>query len=525
VLVSGGCTNEEAYLGARLAREVLRTGNVDACLGPEYGAILRGLSDAGASADLLESLNWIEGSDRIFLLEGDLAVTHPEVALSVLRGVRRGASLVTLGLARTRMSQVAGTHILLDPGCPRFLYPGPLETHLDTHPPPGRIAVVLSPWTPDTEALSASVCAMAEYIGRIGRALGTAVRFLPLPIRANTRGAYEMGAAPGHLPGPRPLEDQAARDRLRSVWGADPAREAGTDAREMLRTVEGLVVVRDGCSAIPSTAMWDASISPTLKSLVVLDAFRSPASDAATVALPIGGLSETDGTFTSGLGRVQRIRAANAPPNESRQGWEVLSGLMGLLGSQGRYSSAAEVFSEIQGVIPAYGVVTSEALDEGWGETVRTALGGGNGRAPEGSGASPEPHRPGPPPAVAAEDGRAGKGDGEAFGTHWLVLDGAFEWSEDAMVQASPTLRRDGMARRKLHPRGFVVMNPSDGSALGVREGWVLRLRSRGGEALVPVSLSPRAGEGFLLIPPGFRQLLSDVLGASAMERVEVERA
>jgi predicted molibdopterin-dependent oxidoreductase YjgC len=532
VLVSGRCTNEEAYLGAKLARGALKTGHVDSPLRLHYEAILQGLAGPGEPVDLMESLGWIEGSRCIFILEGDLATTHPEVAFSVLRGVRRGASLVTLGLARTRMSDVASAHILLDPGSPRFVHPGPLELRRDLHSGSGPMSVILSPWTPDPRALSASVGALRDYLGRIAKESGQALLFLPLPIRANTRGAFEMGAAPGWLPGPVPLGESSATHRLRSTWGVDPFQEAGTDAEGMWGSVEGMVVIRDGLSALPLGFSPDSLASSRLESLVVLDAFRSPVSDAASVVLPLGGLSETNGTFTSGLGRVQRLRPAGRAPRECRQGWEVLAELLGRMGAAGSYSSSGDVLREIRAVAPAYGALDMKALEEGWGSGISAARGGaGSGLSREGGTAAGDR-----PPGRYPEGSREGEAEGgeahgdagdamEEFGTHWLAVDGAFDWGDDPMVRASPTLRRDGTARRKLNPRGFVVMSPTDGASLGVRQGWTLRLRSRRGEALVPVSLDPRAEEGFLLVPAGFREPLVDVLAGAAMERVEVERA
>jgi predicted molibdopterin-dependent oxidoreductase YjgC len=525
VLVSGRCTNEEAYLGVKLARGALRTGNVDGPLRLHYEALLQGLADAGESTHLVGSLAWVEESDQIFVLEGDVASTHPEVAFSVLRGLRRGASLITLGLARTQISQVASSHIFLDLGSPRFLHSGPLEISGESHSGSGRASVILSPWTQDPDALAASVATLAEYVGPIVRESGHTVRFLPLPIRANTRGAFEMGAAPGWLPGGEPLGAEAARDRLSSLWGAEPACEAGLDVEGMRGTVEGLVVVRDGLSAGGCIFLPESQTSPSLESLVVVDALRSPASDAATVVLPIGGLSETEGTFTSGVGRVQAVRAAGSPPGVSRQGWAVLSDLLDHLGLSGRYSSVADVFSEIRAVVPSYAAVTGEALEQEWGSTVPAAGGAGyDGLRGEG-GAVPAPQRRGLNPERSPQEQEAGTIGEEDFGTHWLAVEGAFEWSEDPMVLASPTLRRDGAARRKLHPRGFVVMSPADGASLGVREGWTLRLRSSHGEALVPVSLSSRVEEGFLLVPAGLREPLMEVLGDAAVGRVEVERA
>ena len=237
----------------------------------------------------------------------------------------------------------------------------------------------------------------------------------------------------------------------------------------------------------------------------MLDAYRSPTSDAATVALPLAALTEEDGTLTSLEGRVQRLQKTTAPPGLGRPGWEVLSELLTALGLETRYRSASEVFAEVRRVIPEYGALSLEAMESVGGAIVPFL------------GISDPKHAPG----SQVEVGGTGK---DTSGTHWLALEGSFDWSEDLLVQISPTLRRDGAAQRKLYPKGLVTMNPSDGQALGVRAGWSVRIRSAVGEVLVPVAFSPRVEAGVLLAPFIFRDALAAVLGDGTVQRVEVER-
>jgi predicted molibdopterin-dependent oxidoreductase YjgC len=285
----------------------------------------------------------------------------------------------------------------------------------------------------------------------------------------------------------------------------DPSVEEGSDIEAMLGNVRGLVVVRD--NATESTAFPGRAIQALrrLDSLIVLDAYRSTTSDAATVALPLADLVETDGTLTSAEGRVQRLRAAVNPPGMGRPGWEVLATLLEGLGLPCTYHSFGDVFREIGAVIPEYGPTSDGDLEEPWGGQVSLSLVSGD-LHPSARGAGEAGRAPDPP------------------GTHWLALEGAFDWEDDLLVAGSPTLRRDGAARRKLYPGGFVTMNPADAKALGIRGGWSILLRSNHGEAVVPVVLDSRSPNGRLLAPFTVRGALTPVLGEEPATRVEVIR-
>jgi anaerobic selenocysteine-containing dehydrogenase len=68
-------------------------------------------------------------------------------------------------------------------------------------------------------------------------------------------------------------------------------------------------------------------------------------------------------------------------------------------------------------------------------------------------------------------------------------------------------------------------MSPDEAKALGLREGWKVRVRSSSGEVEVPVSLRPGLGRKLLLVPFTFRDELRGVLGGAEAAEVELSRA
>jgi predicted molibdopterin-dependent oxidoreductase YjgC len=525
VLGSGRASNEENFLAAALARTALRTGNVDAPLRAPYERLLRGLGASSGIPALDSSLSSLGASDLILLLEGDLATTHPRAAFALLQALRRGGRLVTLGWSPTRMSRLAAVHLPLTPADPLH----PLRELLEAvrgggSPPSGGAGPVqeVASWLADSRRpalvlgfpqgggtfLEAAASLLAGALREAGARAnpdrdGARVETLvPLPVRANSRGAREMGAAPHLLPGCRPLDDAAARGRIRKIWGGEPSGEEGLPAEDIPGAVAGLVVVaEDPLASAPSPSRTLKALE-ALDSLVVLDSYLTPTAGAARVVLPIAAFGEGWGTVTNLEGRVQCWRPLVHPPGEAREGWMVLGNLMHALGMPTPFGTFGDVFAAVGKAVPEYASLELQELEHGPGAPLQ---------APAGPGA--------PPPAsehagvVAAEDGR------------WVVrTEGAFEWGDDPLVGSSPTLKRDPVSFRKLHPEGVVWISPDEAKALGIREGWKVRLRSSSGEAEIPVSLRPGLGRRLLLVPFTFRDELREVLGGAEAAEVELSR-
>ena len=116
VLGSARATNEENYLAGKLARVGLVTNNLDFSYHSICGPLLAGLEEVCGEWTPSVSLNDIEFSQTILLLEGDLAVTHPRAASAVMAAVDKGAHLVTISYTGTQMSRLASLVLPASPG-------------------------------------------------------------------------------------------------------------------------------------------------------------------------------------------------------------------------------------------------------------------------------------------------------------------------------------------------------------------------------------------------------------------------
>jgi formate dehydrogenase major subunit len=209
---------------------------------------------------------------------------------------------------------------------------------------------------------------LALLTGNIGKP-GTGIN--PLRGQNNVQGAAHMGCDPGILTGSVSLND--ARPLFESVWGASVPRNHGLNLLEMM----------DAAAAGKLKALWaigydialtNANATATeqaLRSLdlvIVQDMFMNEtARQFGSVFLPAASSFERDGTFMNAERRIQRIRKAIEPAGQSRPDWEIICAVAKEMG-KGKfftYGSAEEIWNEIRSVWPAGSGITYERLDGG----------------------------------------------------------------------------------------------------------------------------------------------------------------
>lgn len=488
VVASPACTNEEAFVLAGLARRGLRSTRLDLGSGWAARPWNRGLARACGRAWGWGTFADVEKAAAILALEGDLARSHPRVALSVMRARRGGASLVTIGPGLTQIARLADCHVPSVPGSEGQLTEAlaaalqaaggggagadgrsdrPALDHAADLLRGRRVAVLVSPLPipePTAERAAAALAAVA------GGSPGTGGTLLLLAPRCNSRGAVEMGVAP------EPVEHASA--------GPSPAATLllGEHPRTLLGRAETLR--REGHGGV-----------------VALTAFLDGVAEMADVVLPVAAFAEMEGSVTNLEGRVQRVRAALPAPAGGRPGLDVLGELGERLGASFDERGGVEVRRAIAGSVPGYRRLDEPALDEGsvLVETVVAAA-------------------PSFPPNVAV----AVSAPSSPF---VLALDGVVDWGALPLIAFAPTLCRDASAERKAYPRGAVEIGRAAAERLGVRNGWPVRVRSELGEAVVTVVVRDGLEPSVALAPFALREHLAPVLGAAPVRGVTIDKA
>ena len=540
VLGSPRASNEENFLAGKLARAGFQTNNVDFCFHSICRPLFAGLEDVCGEYAPSISLDDIEASQTILLIEGDLAQTHPRAAFSVMKAVERGAHLITTGYIRTQMARLSSLHLQATPGnkgevingllaavlhlglkdrtsvavdCEGYdALRGDIETVKITEEMrqaaewiahAKRATFLMAPTsghgdqTRNDAAALATLAAITGHLDRPGSGL------LPLLARSNVRGACDMGIAPDRLPGNQPLCDGRAQQRLQDLWGKKLPSTRGLEAEDILQSVSGLIVLADDPPSVLPMGQRAMAALGKIEFLVVLDAFVTPTVRIAHAVLPIASSAETEGTLTNMEGRVQRLRVATDPHGEARTGWQVLAELCARFDVNVSYASATDVLREIGQAAPRYARTEQRASDDGWGGRLVKDSDRGKFKLCA--------------TAVAALT--------SAERPHVLVRDGAFDWGRDPLVSFSPTLSRDSQSQRKLFPNGFVEICKQDADGLGVLVGRQVKLTSVHGDAVVPIRVRTDLKPGVLLVPYAFRDHVANVLGTDSVTAVIVEQA
>jgi predicted molibdopterin-dependent oxidoreductase YjgC len=539
VLGSARATNEENYLAGKLARAGLQTHNLDFSYRSICGPLLTGLEEVCGECTPSISLNDIESSQTILLIEGDLAETHPRAASAVMAAVDKGAHLITIAYTSTQISRLASLLLLARPGNEGEVIDGLLaavvQLGLEDRASVGvrcegydalrrdletvkisaemrqaaewiacatRATFLIPPVSgegPPSRREAAALATLAAVTGHLGRP-GSGL--LPLLARTNVRGACDMGIAPDRLPGYQPLDDKESQQRLQGLWGKKVPSTPGLDAESILQSVSALIVLADDPPAVLPMGQRAMAALGKIEFLVVLDAFLTPSARIAHAVLPIASFAETEGTLTSMEGRVQKLRVAVDPPGEARAGWQVLAELCTRFDAGAPYSSATDVLHEMGLAVPRYARMGE--FEDRWGG-MWMAKGSNGGKFK----------------LCVAEVPRLTP----AEGSHVLVRDSAYDWGRDPLVSFSLTLSREYQSQRKLFPNGFVEMCKQDADGVGVHPGRAVRLTSVHGDAVVPLRVRTDLQPGVLFVPYAFRDHVANVLGTHSVTAVKVEQA
>jgi len=256
----------------------------------------------------------------------------------------------------------------------------------------------------------------------------------------------------------------------------------------------------------------DANVNKTkealkaLDFLVVQEIFMTATARMADVVLPAAAWAEKDGSYTSMERRVQWIDQAVPPIGEAKEGMWIVSQIANRLGLNFNYANAAEVLKEMNRLMPIYGGMTKERISK---------VGGLRWPCPD------EKH-PGTDilhtERFSTVDGKAriasveNKPPGEETTPEYPILLTTgrivLHYNSGSMTRRSPSLdERD--------PELYVEINPEDAARLKIKDGDVVLVKTRRGEAEAAARVSDKVRPGVAFMPfhwSGTNIITSDAL-------------
>ncbi len=361
-------TNEDQYAYVRLAKQVLKTDNVDAQLGD-------GLTPDAWLGFARATIDDLATAGAIVLLGPDLKEELPVLFLRLRdAATTRKVPVVEFSSTPSSATPYAAASVRYRPGEVAVVVKAALGAAAGT-----AVDRQIAGVEADSLNVAAAVLAKAMASGKkivvvLGRAslaepgagaieAALAIRdassktvVLPAMRRANLHGALDMGMAPGMLPGRVTHTDGAAW--FAANWGGGPT-SVGLDTLGMLRAaadgqIKALVLLgADPLADCTDRAVAEAALAAA-EFVVAIDTLPNASNAYADVILPAAGYGEKNGTTTNIEGRVTLLSSKVSAPGTARPDWMIASELALLLGTDFGYETVANITADIAAVVPTH---------------------------------------------------------------------------------------------------------------------------------------------------------------------------
>jgi formate dehydrogenase major subunit len=330
---------------------------------------------------------------------------------------------------------------------------------------------------------------LALLTGNLGKP-GTGIN--PLRGQNNVQGAAHMGCEPDHLTGFIPIAD--GKSRCESVWRAPIPTSKGLNLLQMMDAAAGgklKALWAIGYDVLLTNAHAAATrrALQALELVIIQDMFLNETAKAfGTVFLPVASSFEKDGTFMNAERRIQRVRKAFDPVGEAKPDWKILCAVAQAMGKGEHFAfpSPEDIWNEVRAVWPAGQGITYARLEHGglqwpcpteahWGTQML------HGETfPLGQRAALRRVDYRPTPETVSDE------------FPFLLVTGRNLYQFNA---GTMTLRTKNT---ELRPTDFLDIAPGDAQQFGLQNDEHVKIRSRYGEALLPVRISTGVKPGEL---------------------------
>ncbi len=501
---SAKLSNESNYLLQRLAREVMRTNNLDHRQGGDVQTGITGLPDL---THLMQPQNGPKpAAEVVFLFGLDPSEEIPMLDVHLKRAVSRGGlrlfvahprQIESAARAEASVQYLPGDELALVQTMAQHVLsyrPTPIEGYADWQNAEASLDNTAVE-TAQLIALALDQCEHAVILcgpepghQNIGNELREGLRHLAnltghseglsfIGLDANSQGCRDMGVMPTCFPGGLELGDNVARGRLSALWDAQIPTETGQTYISMLEGAGSSIQTLYIMGADPATEndRWAQNLD-ALDFLVVQDLFLTSTAGKAHVVLPAVSWVETDGTFTNLDRRVQRgPKAIGNPDSAAAPDWNILDHVAARMGHEWNYRSVRDITKELGQAIPAYEGITWENLGES-----------GRQRLPD----SETPLSPDLPmwkPATSPNKNSMRLYRGRIF------------YDSGRMCSLTPEVHR-------MVPEDFLAVHPQDLTAQGLAEGADVKVTSNYGSVTVAVRADATLTSGSVWLPESLKE-------------------
>lgn len=421
LVASSKATNEDNYVMQRFAREVIGTNNIDNCNRLCHAATVSGLSSTvgfGAASVGMEAL---EETDCYLLTGTNTTENHPVIATKIKQNVKdNDADLFVFDPRKVQIAEYADQFSRVEPGYDNTWINGLIRYIIenDLHDEEfieerttgfDQVAETVEKFTPEFVEEKAGVpkdelvnaaetianadsCVFGWTLGIPEQSHGTeniyAIANLALvtghignpksgvsPFRGQNNvqgGGGDAGPVPNNFPGYQPVTDPDNREKFADAYDMDvdemPAEE-GLRITDMFLAadegdVRGMFIQGENPVTSEPNIPHAQSVLENLDFLAVQDIFLSDTAEYADVVLPATSSLESNGTYTASTRHVQLVKRAMDPIGNTKPDWQITKELAARFGYDWEYTHPSEIMDEMNSLMPIYGGVSHERLEE-----------------------------------------------------------------------------------------------------------------------------------------------------------------
>jgi formate dehydrogenase major subunit len=555
---SAKCSNEDNYLFQKMIRAVFGTNNVDHCTRLCHASSVAALMETIGSGAVTNLFGDVLLADVAMVIGSNTPENHPVAATFMKQAAKRGTTLIVIDPRRTELHRRAAYSIQFKPGTDVALLNSMMQVIIaeglanqrfiaERTEGVAQLAATVAPYTPEVAEKITGVT--AEQIRAIARAYGKAERAMifwgmgisqhttgtdnarclislalltgnvgrpgtglhPLRGQNNVQGASDVGLIPFVYTDYQSVADPAIRTKFERAWGVTLDPTPGLTVVEIMHEVheghiKGMMMMGENpFLSDPNTNVVRECLA-AMEFLVVQDIFLTETAEYADLILPGTAFPEKDGTYTNTDRYVQLARKAINPPGQVRTDWRVIAELATRMGYPMSYGSVAEIWDEIAALSPSFaGISHTRLARQSLSWPVPTADHPGSDvlftdSFPKGLGKF-SPAEFAPAKELPDDDFPFVLNTGR-YREHWHT----------------GTMTRRAKALDALSPEPLADMHPDDLQMLGIRDGEVVRLRSRRGEIALKARASRRMTRGSVFVPFHFKEAAANVLTIDALD-------
>jgi len=579
--VSGQLSTESQYLAGKLTKGFFRTNNIDSnsrlCMASAASGYKLSLGADGPPGSYQD----IDQLDCALVIGANMAECHPILFLRLLDRRKRGAKIIVVDPRRTPTAEKADLFLQIKPGTDLALLngllhllerAGRLDGEFISRHAEGwdELALLLRDYPPErvarlTGLREEDLCLAAKWIGEspefttfwtmglnqsthgtwqtnaicnLHLATGKICRPGSGPFsltgQPNAMGGREVGYLSHTLPGQRAVTDAHDRAAVERIWGVPAGTISptpGLDAVALFKKMEAgevkavWIIGTNPVASMPNRSRVIAALQRA-ELVIVQDAFHpTETSRFADILLPGALWAEAEGTMVNSERNVTLMPRAVLPPGEASADWQIIAQVaqrMGF-GKHFDYADASGVFDEIRRTwnpISGYdlrgmdyvklseqSVQWPSAPGTARGEAIRYRTAEGGIKFPTASGRAKFYARPLLPPAEQPD---------AAF--PFVLNNGRLEHQWHTLTKTGKVA-----SLNKLNPGAFVQIHPVDAEQLGVHQGALVKVSSRRGFAVYPVTVTPRVRPGECFAPIHWNDLYGENLAVNATTNEAVD--